>query len=40
MLVAAANAGSRLPMVSTPLIAPRLLMFNSSCVFISLIVVG
>jgi hypothetical protein len=27
-------------MVSTPLIAPRLLMFSSNCVFISLIVVG
>jgi hypothetical protein len=27
-------------MVSTPLIAPLLLMFSWSCVFISLIVVG
>src|SRR5215217_4990992 len=37
---APANAGSRLPIVSTPLIAPRLRTFNFNCVLTDLIVAG
>src|SRR5215212_6325023 len=39
-LAAASKVGSRLPMVSTPLIAPLLRMFSLSCVLINTIVAG
>src|SRR5215204_5388050 len=39
-LPAPAKAGSRLPIVSTPIIAPRLRTFNCSCVLTDFIVAG